>query len=96
MVILQLLKFLILYAFILSYHQKYRLQQHQQLVKNLGLTSDKLIISSHAAARINGYVVGMGGVQMFEEDVKRLGLGPEIADYVRVLATKYEGRGMIC
>ncbi|XP_049957477.1 peptide methionine sulfoxide reductase isoform X1 [Schistocerca serialis cubense] len=79
-----------------DYHQKYRLQQHTQLVRWLGLTAGKKLISSHAAARINGYVVGMGGVQMFEEDISRLGLTPEIADYVRKWVTKYEGHGMIC
>ena len=42
-----------------SYHQKYMLRKHDWLVKALKLDNESLITSS-AAARINGYVGGYG------------------------------------
>lgn len=51
---------------------------------------------SHLAARLNGYVVGQGGVKQFEEEVGKLGLNEQVADYVRKLVIKYEGHGIFC
>ena len=42
-----------------SYHQKYMLRKHDWLLKALKLDNESLITSS-AAARINGYVGGYG------------------------------------
>ncbi|CAG2054220.1 unnamed protein product, partial [Timema podura] len=78
------------------YHQKYRLQQHSWLVKAVGLNSGPQLTSSHLAARLNGYVVGFGGIKQFESEIDRLGLDEKVADYVRKLVVKYEGRGLTC
>ena len=43
-----------------SYHQKYLLRKHDWLVAALGLEDDNKMISSHVAARINGYIGGDG------------------------------------
>ena len=43
-----------------SYHQKYLLRKHDWLVAALGLEDDNKMISSHVAARINGYIGGYG------------------------------------
>nr|CAD7587366.1 unnamed protein product [Timema genevievae] len=79
-----------------DYHQKYRLQQHSWLVKAVGLNSGPQLTSSHLAARLNGYVVGFGGIKQFESEIDRLGLDEKVADYVRKLVVKYEGRGLTC
>lgn len=51
---------------------------------------------SHLAARLNGYVVGQGGIKQFEEEKDKLGLNEEVAEYVRKLVVKYEGHGLFC
>ncbi|XP_069688067.1 peptide methionine sulfoxide reductase-like isoform X2 [Periplaneta americana] len=73
-----------------DYHQKYRLQQHPSLLKALGLEAGPKLKSSHLAARLNGYVVGFGGVGQFDAEVSRLGLDDKTAAYVRKLVVKYE------
>lgn len=79
-----------------DYHQKYRLQQHTSLMKAVGLVPGEKLKSSHLAARLNGYVVGRGGVSQLDAEVSRLGLDEKTADYVRKLVVKYEGQGLFC
>lgn len=79
-----------------DYHQKYRLQQHPSLMKAVGLVPGNKLKSSHLAARLNGYVVGRGGLAQFNAEVSRLGLDEKTADYVRKLVVKYEGQGLFC
>ncbi|PSN48523.1 Peptide methionine sulfoxide reductase [Blattella germanica] len=79
-----------------DYHQKYRLQQHPWLMEAVGLTHGSMLKSSHLAARLNGYVVGFGGVAQFDSEVERLGLDEKTAAYVRKLVVKYEGQGLFC
>ncbi|XP_028156149.1 peptide methionine sulfoxide reductase [Ostrinia furnacalis] len=78
-----------------DYHQKYRLQGHKDLCRSLGLDSTRLQ-TSHLAARLNGYLVGMGGKAQFEEEVKKLGLDEKQADYVRKELERNEGGGLAC
>lgn len=52
--------------------------------------------SSHVAARLNGYVVGAGGVVQFEEEVASLGLSPAAAEYVSKLVREQQGQGAGC
>ncbi|OWR43812.1 methionine sulfoxide reductase [Danaus plexippus plexippus] len=78
-----------------DYHQKYRLQGHKDLCRSLGLDSSKLQ-TSHLAARLNGYLVGVGGRSQFEEEVNKLGLSEKQADYVRHEIERNEGGGLAC
>ncbi|XP_058460251.1 peptide methionine sulfoxide reductase [Malaya genurostris] len=78
-----------------DYHQKYRLQSHRQLAKNLGLTPE-LLRSSHVAARLNGYLIGVGGLEQFNKDAERLGLSGEQIEYVRDYVRDNEGGGIFC
>ncbi|XP_011564039.3 peptide methionine sulfoxide reductase [Plutella xylostella] len=78
-----------------DYHQKYRLQGHKDLCKSLGLDSAKLQ-TSHLAARLNGYLVGVGGMNQFEKEVAKLGLSDEQAEYVRRELKRNEGGGLMC
>ncbi|XP_039755354.1 peptide methionine sulfoxide reductase [Pararge aegeria] len=78
-----------------DYHQKYRLQGHKDLCRSLGLDSSKLQ-TSHLAARLNGYLVGVGGKTQFEQEVVRLGLSEKQAEYVRRELERNEGGGLAC
>jgi len=79
-----------------DYHQKYRLQQHPSLMEAVGLIPGNKLKSSHLAARLNGYVVGRGGLAQFDAEVSRLGLDEKTADYIHKLVVKYEGHGLFC
>lgn len=83
------------YLFSYSYHQKYRLQGHKDFAKEIGLTS-KLLHSSHIAARLNGYLVGVGGIEQFLKEADYLGLSEGQKDYVRTYIEKHEGGGLYC
>jgi peptide-methionine (S)-S-oxide reductase len=78
-----------------DYHQKYRLQQHKELTKQLGLTP-RLLQTSHVAAKLNGYLVGVGGHDQFLAESKSLGLTKEQIDYVYAEAKKNEGGALYC
>lgn len=78
-----------------SYHQKYRLQGHKDLCRSLNLDASKLQ-TSHLAARLNGYLVGVGGKTQFEQEVGKLGLSEKQAEYVRQELERNEGGGLAC
>lgn len=79
-----------------NYHQKYRLQGHKDLCLDLGLKAGPMLQSSHLAARLNGYLVGMGGLTQFENEVDRLGLSEKQANYVRRELERNAGGGLAC
>lgn len=89
----QLLKYRIFFYY--SYHQKYRLQGHKDLAKALGLTSD-LLQKSYIAARLNGYLVGVGGMEQFLKEVDTLGLTKSQIEYVQRYVQENEGGGLFC
>ncbi|XP_053684722.1 peptide methionine sulfoxide reductase-like [Sabethes cyaneus] len=78
-----------------DYHQKYRLQSHRELTKELGLNPE-LLQTSHVAARLNGYLIGVGGMDQFDSDAERLGLSEEQIQYVRDYVRDNEGGGIFC
>jgi peptide-methionine (S)-S-oxide reductase len=61
------------------YHQKYRLRQHHELMKefNALYPSDEDFVNSTAAARINGYLDGYGTAESVHQDLDSLGLSAE-------------------
>jgi methionine-S-sulfoxide reductase len=67
-----------------DYHQKYRLQQHPVLVRDLRAiypgTED--FVASTAAARINGYVAGFGSLERLRDELDGLGLSTEGRDHL--------------
>jgi len=79
-----------------SYHQKYRLQQHRDLTSLLQLNSLEDLVNSHIAARLNGYIVGRGGVKQFDEEAPRLGINEDLAKEIRKYVVKFEGQGLFC
>jgi hypothetical protein len=59
-----------------DYHQKYYLNLESDLLKELRTIYPVIedFVSSTAVARVNGYVVGYGTQETFEEDISSLGL----------------------
>lgn len=66
-----------------DYHQKYMLRQHPTVLEKLGL-SDKEIIQSTVAAKLNGYLSGNGTEEQFQQDCKEgiIQLTEAVAAYV--------------
>lgn len=60
------------------------------------LIDDADFKKSHLAARLNGYVYGQGAMKQFNEEVEKLGLSEDVADFVRTLIIKNEGQGLTC
>lgn len=87
--------FIFFLNFLFSYHQKYYLQSHKDLAKTLSL-DEKLLKSSHVAARLNGYLVGVGGVQQFLSESASLGLNQAQQDYIQHFVEENEGGNLYC
>ena len=62
-----------------AYHQKYRLQQRPELMKEFSAIypSFEDFINSTAAARVNGYVSGYGECEALQEELNLFGLSPQ-------------------
>jgi peptide-methionine (S)-S-oxide reductase len=62
-----------------EYHQKYRLQQQRDLLREFKAMYPSMgdLINSTAAARVNGYLDGYGNLEEIEEEVDSLGLSSE-------------------
>lgn len=78
-----------------SYHQKFRLQAHKDFAKTLGLNSD-LLLTSFVATKLNGYLVGVGGIQQFDKEAPEFGLNQSQLEYARRYVRKNEGAGLSC
>jgi peptide-methionine (S)-S-oxide reductase len=62
-----------------AYHQKYRLQQVPDLMKEFSAMypADEDLVDSTAAARVNGHLAGYGTVEALQAELSSLGLSPE-------------------
>lgn len=62
-----------------GYHQKYELRQARELWAELAriYPDERDVVSSTAAARLNGWLGGHGGAAAIEKDLSGLGLSPE-------------------
>ncbi|XP_074645048.1 peptide methionine sulfoxide reductase-like [Tubulanus polymorphus] len=66
-----------------DYHQKYLLQVYNgSLLVSLNIDEDELI-TSHVAARLNGYAARYAPLELFEKEWKQLGLNDDQVNYVR-------------
>ena len=70
------------YNYFYSYHQKYRLRGHGDILKMLKINNEELK-GSRIAARLNGYLGQNGSKKQFDAEVKELNLPPDIANAVR-------------
>jgi peptide-methionine (S)-S-oxide reductase len=60
------------------------LQTHKEFANKLGFTQDAsdLLLTSHVAAKLNGYLAGFGGSRQFTEEAENLGLNEHQIEYV--------------
>lgn len=65
-------------------------------MKTLGLNNSSLLLTSYVAAKLNGYLVGVGGVKQFQKEVNSLGLNDGQRDYVQHYVKKNENAGLSC
>ncbi|XP_056633831.1 peptide methionine sulfoxide reductase [Diorhabda sublineata] len=78
-----------------DYHQKYRLQKHSFLCKEISITPE-LLQTSHAAARLNGYLAGIGKENDLENDIIKLGLSKAAGEYLRKEFKRNAGGTLYC
>lgn len=71
------------------------MQSHKDLVETLGMNAE-LLQTSHVAAKLNGYLVGVGGVKQFLSEADSLGLNDSQKEYVRHYVEENEGGGLFC
>lgn len=55
-----------------------------------------MLQTSHVAAKLNGYLVGVGGSAQFMEEASKLGLTEKQIDYVYRHAKDNEGGALYC
>lgn len=60
-----------------DYHQKYLLRQQRDVLDALNLT-DKELVTSHVAARLNGYCGGYGTIDALNEEMPQFNLPENI------------------
>lgn len=62
-----------------AYHQKYRLRQDRELMKEFNemYPLDDDLVNSTAAARVNGYLDGYGTTESLRTELDSLGLSAE-------------------
>ena len=65
-----------------SYHQKYLLRQQRDILQSLNL-SDKELITSHVACRLNGYCGGYGTLQELEKEMPGFKLPANVQERVK-------------
>lgn len=68
-----------------DYHQKYKLQSHDQIFEEFRAIFDDFdaLVDSTAVARANGYVAGHGSDAQFADEADRLGLSDEALEAIR-------------
>nr|XP_022905385.1 peptide methionine sulfoxide reductase isoform X1 [Onthophagus taurus]XP_022905386.1 peptide methionine sulfoxide reductase isoform X1 [Onthophagus taurus] len=78
-----------------DYHQKYRLQKHAVLCQSINLTP-QLLQTSYAAAKLNGFLAGVGDKKTFDDELKQLGLSQKLNEYVKKQWEDNHGNGLYC
>lgn len=78
-----------------GYHQKYRLRQDRDLMKEFSALypSDEDFMNSTAAARVNGYLSGYGTLESLRQEFADSGLPPEATEkLVQIMKTRAKSR----
>lgn len=75
-----------------GYHQKYRLKMFREFMDDYSkiFLSDRELTDSTAAARLNGYVSGMGDLLQLDSEIDLLGLSPAAQDKLRKMVSASE------
>ena len=70
-----------------SYHQKYLLRQQRDVLNALNL-SEKELVSSHVAARLNGYCGGYGTLEALDGEMTKFDLPENVQKRVRGIVSR--------
>ena len=70
------------FALCSSYHQKYILRQNSQILHELNL-SDADLMTSHIAARLNGYLGGHGTQDQLQREIEDFNLSNKAKEKLR-------------
>lgn len=70
-----------------NYHQKYLLRQNREILRALKL-SDKQLITSTVATRLNGYCGGYGNLSDLEKEIDTFGLDEPTQQELRRLVSR--------
>jgi len=75
-----------------DYHQKYRLQQSPQLVKEFRKIYPNIdgFVASTAVARVNGYVGGHATLERLQAELNDLGLSPKGQEVLVGIVSRFE------
>lgn len=71
------------------------MQAHKEFFRGLHLNNES-ILTSFVAAKLNGYLAGIGGIKQFEKEVPEFGLSQRQIQYVRKYIIENEGAGLSC
>lgn len=76
-----------------DYHQKHALRRYPEFMEEFRAVypAAERLVSSTAAARVNGYLGGSGTCEALEQELGSIGLSPARKDYLRQLVCKTEG-----
>jgi len=70
-----------------NYHQKYLLRSHPLLFRLFGF-SDRELVDSHVAAKVNGYIGGYGTMKQFDEDSANWELGDQQVKALKAIVAR--------
>ena len=81
-----------------DYHQKYALRQNRDFLREMETIYPDLegLISSTAAARLNGYLGGYGTLELLREELDGYGLSPELRQKLVDRVKERENAGGSC
>jgi peptide-methionine (S)-S-oxide reductase len=76
-----------------DYHQKHSLQHYPEFMQELRRVyhSNREVIDSTAAARLNGYLGGEGSYEALAREVDSLGLSPVMKETLREIVRRRRG-----
>jgi peptide-methionine (S)-S-oxide reductase len=76
-----------------DYHQKHSLQHYPEFMQELRRVyhSNREIIDSTAAARLNGYLGGEGSYEALAQELDSLGLSPAMKETLREMVRRRTG-----
>lgn len=65
-------------------------------MSSLNINSVDVLHNSYVAAKLNGYLVGVGSLDQFSSEIENLGLTPTQKEYVKYYMEKNHGQGLFC
>jgi len=73
-----------------DYHQKYLLRKHPELLKHVKYSTNKELVDSTVASKLNGYVGGYRSSAQLEKEIADFALPDYVADKLRKIVATTE------